>query len=55
MFFRLKAPNQDIIDEAMKTHEQQKDIVRKYFLAGKPFIGQFRFNIFLIYRNIYRR
>merc|ERR1712183_1038283 len=42
LFFRLKAPrNQDIIDEAMKTHEQQKDIVRKYFLTGKPFIGGF--------------
>eukprot|EP00092_Neocalanus_flemingeri_P028435 GFUD01030876.1.p1 GENE.GFUD01030876.1~~GFUD01030876.1.p1 ORF type:complete len:224 (-),score=68.80 GFUD01030876.1:97-768(-) len=39
LFFRLKAPNQELIDEALKAHELQKDIVRKYFLAGKPFIG----------------
>jgi len=39
LFFRLKAPNDQLIAEAEKTHKQQKDIVRKYFLGGKPFIG----------------
>eukprot|EP00091_Calanus_sinicus_P013867 TRINITY_DN30815_c0_g1_i1.p1 TRINITY_DN30815_c0_g1~~TRINITY_DN30815_c0_g1_i1.p1 ORF type:complete len:106 (+),score=29.68 TRINITY_DN30815_c0_g1_i1:178-495(+) len=39
LFFRLKAPNEQLIAEAEKAHEQQKDLVRKYFLAGKPFIG----------------
>jgi len=39
LFFRLKAPNEKLIAEAEESHKQQKDIVRKYFLAGRPFIG----------------
>jgi len=39
LFFRLKAPNQTLIDEAIETHAKQKDVVRDYFLAGKPFIA----------------
>ena len=39
MLFRLKAPNQKLVDEAYDSHIKQKDIVRDYFLAGKPFIA----------------
>merc|ERR1712179_456975 len=39
LFFRLKAPNEELIAEAQKAHADQTKIVKKYFLADKPFIG----------------
>merc|ERR1712240_728253 len=39
LFFRLKAPNEQLISEAEKTHQQQKKIIKNYFLGDKQFIG----------------
>ena len=38
-FFRQKAPNAELIAEALKAHEKLNDVVRKYFMTDKTFIG----------------
>ena len=39
--FRLAAADEKVVSESLKQHIRDKKILTEYFLAGRPFIGQY--------------
>jgi len=39
LMFRMKEPNQKLIQEVDKAHAKDKKVFSSYFLQGKPFVG----------------
>ena len=39
MMFRLKEPDQKIVDESLKAHNEHKKVLKDYFIGGNKFVA----------------